>query len=140
MKMRNVGKPKTVAGLCSAVLAVLLLSACASSTPEPVWPEQIAQLQDLGIDAPMQAKVPPPAKDLVRDRSHNSLVVVQMLLDASGKVLRTRVSQTSENPLLDQAALEAVQSLRLNPYISAGRPQAVTVSVPFTFLFYDRPR
>lgn len=138
--MRNTWGKKSVAGLCSAVLAALLVSACASSTPEPVWPDQEARLEDLGITSPLQPKVPPPDKDLVRDRSRNSVVVVQMLVDPSGSVLRSRVSQTSENPLLDKAALDAVQSLHLNPYYSQGRAQAVTVSVPFTFPFYDRPR
>jgi TonB family protein len=140
MLMRNLIAKKSLAGLCSAVLAALLVSACASSTPEPVWPDQEARLQDLGITAQVQPKVPPPEKDLVRDRSHNSTVVVQMLVDASGSVLRSRVSQSSANPLLDQAALDAVQGLRLNPYYSQGKAQAVTVSVPFTFPFYDRPR
>lgn len=138
--MRNLLNPQISAALGSALLAALLLSACASSNPEPVWPDQIAQLQDLGVNTPPKAKVPPPAADLVRDRSHNSNVEVQMLVDAEGHVLRTKVSLTSGNPLLDQAALDAVQGLRLSPYYSVGKPQAVTVSVPFTFPFYDRPR
>jgi TonB family protein len=138
--MRNLLQKRRLVGVCAGVLAALLVSACASSVPEPVWPDQEARLQDLGITAPVEAKVPPPLQDLVRDRSHNTVVVVQMLVDAKGGVLRTRVSQTSENPVLDKAALDAVQGLTLSPYYSVGKAQAVTVSVPFTFPFYDRPR
>ncbi|MDI6741005.1 MAG: TonB family protein [Candidatus Edwardsbacteria bacterium] len=61
-------------------------------------------------------------------------VCVQALLDIDGKVLRGEVSQSSGNPALDQAAVEAVRQWVFTPAIAPdGKPARVWQSCPIKF-------
>ena len=127
-----------VRGWLVAVLAVLV--GCASAPPEATWPEQQVNIDDMRSTSPWVAKIPLPAVDLVRDRSRNSTVVLEAHVGADGQVLRARVAKTSDNTLLDGAALVSLQALRFAPYRENGVALPVTVVAPMTFKFYDRPR
>ena len=100
-----------VRGLLAAAVAVLV--GCASGPPEAEWPEQLVSIDDMRATSPWVAKVPLPAKDLVRDRSRNSTVVLHVHVAADGTVQRARVAQTSANAELDEAALVSARALRL---------------------------
>ncbi|MEO5796954.1 MAG: TonB family protein [Rhodoferax sp.] len=127
-----------VRGVLAAVAAVLV--GCASAPPEAPWPEQQVRFDDMLSTSPWVPKIPLPAVDLVRDRSRNSTVVLEAEVAADGKVLRARVAQTSDNPLLDASALQSLRELRFVPYRENGVALPVTVVAPMTFKFYDRPR
>ncbi|WP_367848433.1 energy transducer TonB [Rhodoferax sp. WC2427] len=131
-------KSFVIRGLMAAAAAVLV--GCASAPPEAEWPEQQVSIEDMRSTDPWVAKIPLPAVDMVRDRSRNSTVVLQVYVAADGTVQRARVAQTSANPLLDEAALVSVQALRFVPYRENGVALPVTVVAPMTFKFYDRPR
>ncbi|WP_394788800.1 energy transducer TonB [Rhodoferax sp.] len=129
-------------GLWVAALLLAALVGCASTPPEAVWPEQEVNIRDMRANHALQPQIPLPAQDLVRDRSHNTTVLLQLHVGADGQVLRSRLSPSNEsqNPVLDKAALESVGDLRFEPYRGNGAAQAVTVVAPVVFLFYDRPR
>ena len=131
-------KSYVVRGLLAAVAAVMV--GCASAPPEAPWPEQQVRLDDMRSTSPWVAKIPLPAVDLVRDRSRNSTVVLEAHVAVDGKVLQARVAQTSQNALLDEAALLSLRELRFEPYFENGVALPVTVVAPMTFKFYDRPR
>ena len=78
-----------VRGLLAAAVAVLV--GCASGPPEAEWPEQLVSIDDMRATSPWVAKVPLPAKDLVRDRSRNSTVVLHVHVAADGTVQRAGV-------------------------------------------------
>lgn len=125
-------------GLVAAAAAVLV--GCASAPPEAAWPEQQVSIDDMRSTSPWVAKIPLPAADLVRDRSRNSTVVLEAEVATDGTVQRVRVAQTSQNALLDAAALLSLRELRFVPYRENGVALPVTVVAPMTFKFYDRPR
>ena len=125
-------------GLVAAAAAVLV--GCASAPPEAAWPEQQVRIDDMRSTSPWVAKIPLPAADLVRDRSRNSTVVLEAEVATDGTVQRVRVAQTSQNALLDAAALLSLRELRFVPYRENGVALPVTVVAPMTFKFYDRPR
>jgi protein TonB len=61
-------------------------------------------------------------------------VVIEILIDAEGRVARARVVQSV--PLLDDAALESVGAWRFSPAIKGGRPVASLAHAPITFRIY----
>ncbi len=58
-------------------------------------------------------------------------VVLEILIDASGRVIEARVVQSV--PLLDAAALETVREWRFTPAIKDGRAVAALARAPVTF-------
>jgi protein TonB len=61
-------------------------------------------------------------------------VVVEVLIDSTGRVARTRVLQSV--PALDAAALQTVQQWVFAPAVKRGRPVATIVHVPVTFRIF----
>lgn len=127
-------------GCLAGALMLAVLAGCASAPPEAAWPEPLVGMEQMRSHQPWQAQIPRPEADMVRDRSGNSKVVLQVHVDADGQVLRVRVAESSGNPALDAAALQAMQALRFDPYGGQGAAQAVTVMATMRFPFYDRPR
>lgn len=60
-------------------------------------------------------------------------VFVQLFVDVSGKVTQAKVSQSSGNQLLDDAAVEAGRKFEFKPATKDGHPVGVWVSLPFVF-------
>ncbi len=61
-------------------------------------------------------------------------VVVEILIDANGRVVRARVLQSI--PALDTAALQTVQQWMFQPAVKHGRPVATVAQAPVTFRIY----
>jgi protein TonB len=61
-------------------------------------------------------------------------VLVEILIDANGQVVRARVLQSV--PLLDDAALEAVGQWLFAPAVKRGRPVATVAQAPISFRIY----
>ncbi len=132
--------PSTTFRVLASLLLAAALQGCASGPPEPVWPDTIVSIDDMRPTTPWQVPVPPPEKDKVRDRSRNSVVVLQVFVGTDGAVVQARVTESSNNPVLDAAALHTMRALRFAPYRIAGVAQAVTVLATTRFPFYDRDR
>ena len=64
-------------------------------------------------------------------------VEVEVVVSPSGKPISARVSQSSGNPLFDQAALTAARSTEFTPGKSLGVPVQDTVRIPYTFRVTD---
>jgi protein TonB len=62
------------------------------------------------------------------------VVVVEILIDANGRVARVRIVQSV--PLLDAAALEAVRQWAFEPAIKQGRPVATVANAPVSFRIF----
>jgi protein TonB len=61
-------------------------------------------------------------------------VLVEILIDSSGRVVRARVIQSV--PLLDAAALQTVYQWVFQPAVKHGRPVATIAHIPVTFRIY----
>ena len=61
-----------------------------------------------------------PAADLAA--GHQGTVTLTFEIDANGKVLRSKVDNSSGHPALDQAALEGISKCKFNPGMADGKP------------------
>jgi TonB family protein len=76
-------------------------------------------------------RVPPTYPESARRAGVSGTVLVQALVGRDGTVRDTRV--VSSIPMLDAAAVRAVQQWRFEPATDRGRPVAVWVAIPVTF-------
>lgn len=93
------------------------------------------------LDAP-----PPPYPAAARLARREGVVIVDALIDASGRVLSADIRQGSGDSSLDRAALAAVRSWRFHPALRAGLPAPARVQLPIRFRLHaaldssaDRP-
>ncbi len=63
-------------------------------------------------------------------------VLVEALVDAKGRVAKTRVIQSV--PGLDEAALEAARKWEFHPAVRGGKPVATIIHMPVAFRIYDK--
>lgn len=106
------------------------------STSLPMLPPQApsgpVRVADLPV-APRKTNDARPAyPDIARKARIAGTVVMEAVLDPTGRVTQLRVIQSV--PLLDQAALDAVRQWRYTPSTYGGRPVSVlmTITVRFT--------
>ncbi len=76
---------------------------------------------------------PPQYPRLARRRGFEGVVVLEALIDVSGRVVGLKVFAVSGHPILDRAALKAVQRWQFRPGTIAGQPQQMWVHVPVRF-------
>ena len=69
----------------------------------------------------------------MRDAGIGGTVTTWMLLNDAGKVVKFQVQKSSGYPMLDQAALKVVPSMRFSAAELQGRPIAVWIQVPIVF-------
>jgi len=75
--------------------------------------------------------VRPVYPDLARSARVEGTVILEAVLDTSGRVTQLRVVRSV--PLLDQAALDAVRQWRYSPSVYGGRPVSVLMTVTILF-------
>jgi TonB family protein len=63
-------------------------------------------------------------------------VIVEILIDSTGRVVRARVIQSV--PLLDAAALQTVWQWAFSPAIKRGRPVPTLAHAPISFRIYEK--
>ncbi|WP_233633200.1 energy transducer TonB [Burkholderia seminalis] len=114
-------------------------TAAAPSEPAPGpklldTPKQIgsAELKQLGCRIP-QPDYPPKARRL----EQQGTVVVKLNIGVDGAVKTARVAKSSGYPLLDAAALAAIESGHCQPYTTAGIARAVEAEQPIAFNLND---
>ena len=105
--------------------------------PPPIVPEpphasgpiRVAQLPE---PPRKTVDVRPVYPEVARAARREGTVILEAMLDATGRVTQLRVIRSE--PLLDQAALDAVRQWRYTPSMYGGRPVSVlmTITVRFT--------
>jgi protein TonB len=107
----------------------------ATSVPER-FAGRLAELRPIriggGIKPPTKIKdVKPFYPPVALAARVQGVVIVEAIIDATGDVVEARVLRSI--PLLDEAALEAVQQWRFMPTVVDGVPQAVVMTVTVNF-------
>ncbi len=97
-----------------------------SFTPFTVAPE--VQNRPEVIRA-LEREYPP----LLRDAGVGGTVIAWMHIDANGRLLETRVRESSGHPALDEAALRVADSYLFSPARNLAEPVPVWVQIPITF-------
>lgn len=72
-----------------------------------------------------------------RRRGETGVVLVRVLVDKTGLVEHASIERSSDNQLLDQAALEAVSNASFYPYQEKGVALPVSFFIPIEFAFND---
>ncbi|PYR91255.1 MAG: hypothetical protein DMF84_18305 [Acidobacteria bacterium] len=96
--------------------------------PRPTGPVRAGEL----LVAPRKlVDVRPVYPDIARSARVEGTVILEAVLDRSGRVGRVRVTQSS--PLLDQAAIDAVRQWQYSPSTLHGQPVEVLMTITITF-------
>jgi TonB family protein len=99
----------------------------------------VAELRekDAAITKPEKIASPPPRYPAgARHACQNGTVVIESILDKTGRVKDFHVRQ-SMSPLLDLAALQALQQWRFKPALVAGKPVQVFYTLTINFATRD---
>jgi protein TonB len=96
--------------------------------PRPAGPVRAA---DLPVAPAKIADARPIYPDIARNARVEGTVVMEAVLDTSGRVTQLRVVKSV--PLLNQAALDAVRQWRYTPSIYAGHPVSVLMTITIRF-------
>jgi protein TonB len=96
--------------------------------PKPAGPIRVSEL----VRQPKKiVDVRPEYPDIARKARVEGIVVLEAILDRGGRVDQVRVVQSQ--PLLDQAALDAVRQWRYTPTVLNGQPVAVLMTITIRF-------
>jgi protein TonB len=100
--------------------------------PDPPKPQGPVRVAELPAVPRKIVDVRPVYPDLARTVQKEGMVILEAVIDTSGRVTQLRVIRSE--PLLDQAALDAVRQWRYAPSIYYGKPVSVlmTITVRFT--------
>ncbi|MEI7436049.1 MAG: energy transducer TonB [bacterium] len=110
-------QPPTVSPMTSAATSSSDLPASVAGGPYPV----------------ALAEIRPRYPRSARMQGHEGRVVVWAVIDDTGHSGRLEVRESSGQPALDKAALDAVRSARFRPATHNGVPVAGEISLPFEF-------
>ena len=78
-------------------------------------------------------RMPPQYPSALLKKGIGGKVVVTCVVDAKGSIVSTKVKQSSGQPELDKAALQAVARWKFKPAKRSGKPFQATCNIPFTF-------
>ena len=100
--------------------------------PDPPRPSGPVRVADLPVTPRKIGDLRPVYPEIARAAHVEGTVILEAVLDTSGRVTQLRVIQSS--PMLDQAALDAVKQWRYTPSLYGGHPVSVlmTITVRFT--------
>jgi protein TonB len=117
----------------SAVEGVGMTSA---ALPPPPQPTALVRLHS-GMKAPQKiVDVAPAYPAIARNARVQGVVILEAVLDAKGRVESVHVLRSI--PLLDQAAVDAVQQWRFTPALLNNEPVPVVMTVTVNFTLQDR--
>jgi protein TonB len=104
--------------------------------PPPPQPTAPLRLHS-GMKAPQKiVDVAPAYPAIARNARVQGVVILEAVLDAKGRVESVRVLRSI--PLLDQAAVDAVQQWRFTPALLNNEPVPVVMTVTVNFTLQDR--
>ena len=99
--------------------------------PPPQPPSGPVRLADLPVAPKKTNDVRPIYPDIARQARVEGTVVMEAVLDTSGRVTQLRIIQSV--PLLDQAAMNAVRQWRYTPSTYGGHPVSVLMTITIRF-------
>jgi len=102
----------------------------------PEFEQHLKELNALRIGGAIKAPrrihdVRPAYPPIAQQAKVQGVVIVEALIDAEGNIVDTRVLKSI--PLLDSAALDAVQQWKYEPPLMNGAPQPVVMTVTVAF-------
>lgn len=78
-------------------------------------------------------RMPPQYPSGLLKKGIGGKAVVTCVIDAKGAIVSTKIKQSSGQPELDKAALQAVSRWKFKPAKRGGKPFQATCNIPFTF-------
>lgn len=125
--------PAVMASVAQAVSAPPSLPV--ASRPEPVTPSVARVLPEVLVQRPSfrQAPTAPRYPVLARQRRLQGVVWVEVRIGVQGEQRERRLLRSSGVPMLDRAALEAVQAWQFNPELVGGQAVPSRVQIPIEF-------
>jgi protein TonB len=102
------------------------LSAQPTFTPYTVAPNLTNESE---VQRALEREYPP----LLRDAGIGGRVLVYFFIDETGKVIDTRINQSSGHSQLDDAALAVADVMRFTPAMNRDKKVPVWISLPITF-------
>jgi len=99
--------------------------------PPPPKPSGPVRVADLPVAPRKTVDVRPVYPEVARMVKVEGTVVLEAVLDQSGRVTQLRVIRSI--PLLDQAALDAVRQWRYTPSMYGGQPVSVLMTITINF-------
>jgi len=99
--------------------------------PDPPKPSGPVRVADLPVAPRKTEDMRPIYPDIARQARIEGTVVMEAVLDPSGRVTQLHVIKSV--PMLDQAALDAVRQWRYTPSVYGGRPVSVLVTITVRF-------
>ena len=129
---RGVSAPGLIPGVESGppsnIEGVGMVSILPSPPPEPAGPIRLHS----GMKAPVKTTDVAPVYPIIAKNAHvKGVVILEAVLNAQGGVESVRVLRSV--PLLDQAAVDAVQQWRFRPALLNGQPVPVVMTVTVNF-------
>jgi len=109
--------------------------------PDGIWPELLSGIRENQVVEPLRVasvqrprlirRIEPNYPQIALKSRIQGTVVIEAVTDIYGRVKGTRI--ITGNPLLNQAALDAVKQWLYEPYVIDGIPKPVTFTVNITF-------
>ena len=103
----------------------------AIQVPEPPRPSGPVRAADLPVSPRKTVDVRPVYPDIARAARVEGTIVMEAVLDTSGRVTQLHVLKSV--PLLDQAAIDAVNQWRYTPSVYGGHPVSVLMTITIRF-------
>jgi protein TonB len=99
--------------------------------PDPPRPAAPVRLADLPVSPRKVVDVRPVYPELARIARVEGTVIMEAVLDTNGRVTQLRVLKTE--PMLEQAAVDAVRQWRYTPSLYGGHPVSVLMTITVRF-------
>ncbi len=103
--------------------------------PPPPPPESDKASKFFAFDEPpvLIKKVAPRYPELARQAGIDGTVMLRVLVNEKGKVIRVSVLHSDVTPAMDQAAMEAVKKFRFKPARQRMKPVKAFMAIPIVF-------
>lgn len=123
-------------GVVGGVVGGMIGGLVSSAPPPPPPPTPRSPVRVGGqVTAPaLVHRVEPTYPDIARKAQMGGVVILEAVVDTEGWVESVKVLR-SRNPLLDQAAIDALKQWRYRPLVLNGIPTPFVLTVTFSFSF-----
>jgi len=100
--------------------------------PPPAPTETVFELYQVDEPPEIVVQVQPEYPEVARKAGLEGKVIVAAIVDENGNVIKAEIHR-SDNPIFNEAALEAARKMKFKPAKQKDIPVKVKVFIPFTF-------